>query len=75
MSGSDKKAKKQGTKFKLSQSGNPAERPRGSRNATTLALEAQAPTESNKQGRDRGAARATLGEGLSVSAFPLYVPV
>jgi hypothetical protein len=49
MSGSDKKAKKQGTKFKLGQSGNPAERPRGSRNATTLALEAQAPTESNKQ--------------------------
>jgi hypothetical protein len=27
------------------------------------------------RGRDRGAARATLGEGLSVSAFPLYVPV
>jgi hypothetical protein len=26
-------------------------------------------------GRDRGTARATLGEGLSVSAFPLYVPV
>jgi len=27
------------------------------------------------RGRDRGAARATLGEGLAVSAFPLYVPV
>jgi hypothetical protein len=27
------------------------------------------------KGRDRGTARATLGEGLSVSAFPLYVPV
>jgi hypothetical protein len=26
-------------------------------------------------GRDRNAARATLGEGLSVSAFPRYVPV
>jgi hypothetical protein len=26
-------------------------------------------------GRDRGTARATLGEGLAVSAFPLYVPV
>lgn len=26
-------------------------------------------------GRDRNAARATLGEGLSVSAFPLDVPV
>ena len=25
--------------------------------------------------RDRNAARATLGEGLAVSAFPLYVPV
>jgi hypothetical protein len=27
------------------------------------------------EGRDRNAVRATLGEGLSVSAFPLYVPV
>jgi hypothetical protein len=27
------------------------------------------------RGRDRNAARATLGEGLSVSAFPRYVPV
>jgi hypothetical protein len=27
------------------------------------------------RGRDRGTARATLGEGLAVSAFPLYVPV
>src|SRR5215469_4051647 len=26
-------------------------------------------------GRDRGTARATLGEGLAVSAFPRYVPV
>ena len=26
-------------------------------------------------GRDRGTARATLGNGLAVSAFPLYVPV
>jgi hypothetical protein len=26
-------------------------------------------------GLDRGTARATLGEGLAVSAFPLYVPV
>jgi hypothetical protein len=26
-------------------------------------------------GRDRGTARATLGRGLAVSAFPLYVPV
>jgi hypothetical protein len=26
-------------------------------------------------GRDRGTARATLGKGLAVSAFPLYVPV
>ena len=26
-------------------------------------------------GRDRNAARATLGEGLAVSAFPLSVPV
>jgi hypothetical protein len=26
-------------------------------------------------GRDRGTARATLGQGLAVSAFPLYVPV
>ena len=25
--------------------------------------------------RDRGTARATLGKGLAVSAFPLYVPV
>ena len=25
--------------------------------------------------RDRNAARATLGKGLAVSAFPLYVPV
>ena len=25
--------------------------------------------------RDRNATRATLGEGLAVSAFPLYVPV
>jgi hypothetical protein len=25
--------------------------------------------------RDRSTARATLGEGLAVSAFPLYVPV
>jgi hypothetical protein len=28
-----------------------------------------------ERGRDRGTARATLGEGLAVSAFPLYVPV
>jgi CheY-like chemotaxis protein len=27
------------------------------------------------RGWDRGTARATLGEGLAVSAFPLYVPV
>jgi hypothetical protein len=26
-------------------------------------------------GRERNTARATLGKGLSVSAFPLYVPV
>ena len=26
-------------------------------------------------GRDRNTARATLGEGLAVSAFPRYVPV
>jgi hypothetical protein len=26
-------------------------------------------------GRDRSTARATLGKGLAVSAFPLYVPV
>jgi cytochrome c5 len=26
-------------------------------------------------GRDRGTARAILGQGLAVSAFPLYVPV
>ena len=26
-------------------------------------------------GRDRDAARLTLGKGLAVSAFPLYVPV
>ncbi len=26
-------------------------------------------------GRDRNTARATLGKGLSVSAFPPYVPV
>jgi len=26
-------------------------------------------------GRDRNTASATLGKGLSVSAFPLYVPV
>jgi hypothetical protein len=30
---------------------------------------------SDYRGRDRGTARATLGEGLAVSAFPLYVPV
>jgi hypothetical protein len=30
---------------------------------------------SDDTGRDRGTARATLGEGLAVSAFPLYVPV
>jgi transposase len=29
----------------------------------------------NLIGRDRGTARATLGQGLAVSAFPLYVPV
>jgi hypothetical protein len=29
----------------------------------------------NRWGRDRGTARATLGKGLAVSAFPLYVPV
>jgi DDE superfamily endonuclease len=29
----------------------------------------------NLVGWDRGTARATLGEGLAVSAFPLYVPV
>ena len=28
-----------------------------------------------RRGRDRGTARATLGEGLAVSAFPRYVPV
>src|SRR5262249_27986622 len=28
-----------------------------------------------RPGRDRGTARATLGKGLAVSAFPLYVPV
>jgi hypothetical protein len=28
-----------------------------------------------REGRDRGTARATLGKGLAVSAFPLYVPV
>ncbi|MGH8491257.1 MAG: hypothetical protein ACREXS_20935 [Gammaproteobacteria bacterium] len=28
-----------------------------------------------RAGRDRNATRATLGKGLSVSAFPLYVPV
>jgi hypothetical protein len=27
------------------------------------------------RGRDRSTARATLGKGLAVSAFPLYVPV
>jgi hypothetical protein len=26
-------------------------------------------------GRDRDTARATLGQGLAVSAFPRYVPV
>jgi len=31
--------------------------------------------ESITWGRDRGTARATLGQGLAVSAFPLYVPV
>jgi hypothetical protein len=31
--------------------------------------------ELDNSGRDRGTARATLGEGLAVSAFPLYVPV
>jgi uncharacterized cupin superfamily protein len=30
---------------------------------------------SRQHGWDRGTARATLGEGLAVSAFPLYVPV
>jgi hypothetical protein len=29
----------------------------------------------SQPGRDRGTARATLGKGLAVSAFPLYVPV
>ena len=29
----------------------------------------------NSFGRDRGTARATLGKGLAVSAFPLSVPV
>ena len=28
-----------------------------------------------ERGRDRNAARATLGNSLAVSAFPLYVPV
>jgi len=28
-----------------------------------------------KYGRDRDTARATLGQGLAVSAFPQYVPV
>jgi hypothetical protein len=40
MSKSDKTGKKQDTKFKPGESGNPDGRPRGSRNATTLALEA-----------------------------------
>ena len=30
---------------------------------------------SQEKGRDRNTARLTLGEGLAVSAFPLYVPV
>jgi hypothetical protein len=30
---------------------------------------------SDYRGRDKGTARATLGESLAVSAFPLYVPV
>ena len=30
---------------------------------------------SGAYGRDRNTARATLGRGLAVSAFPLYVPV
>ena len=40
MSNSDKTGKKQDTRFKPGESGNPDGRPRGSRNATTLALEA-----------------------------------
>ena len=40
MRGSDKTGKKQDTRFKPGRSGNPEGRPRGSRNATTLALEA-----------------------------------
>jgi len=32
-------------------------------------------SDSEIAGRDRGTARATLGNGLAVSAFPLYVPV
>ena len=30
---------------------------------------------SSRPGRDRDTARATLGQGLAVSAFPRYVPV
>jgi hypothetical protein len=40
------------------------------------ATEAEAaPTSFLAVGRDRGTARASLGQGLAVSAFPLYVPV
>jgi len=41
------------------------------------ALQACAQSDGGKEtvGRDRNAARATLGNSLAVSAFPLYVPV
>ena len=43
--------------------------------APGVGLVLKADDKSSRPGRVRGTARATLGEGLAVSAFPLYVPV
>jgi pimeloyl-ACP methyl ester carboxylesterase len=45
------------------------------RRTTSPRVRRPLPRRDGRCGRDRSTARATLGKGLAVSAFPLYVPV
>ena len=47
----------------------------GQRDVALEAVDAVIGTDVQAMGRDRNTTRATLGQSLSVSAFPLYVPV
>jgi len=69
MRGSDKTGKKQDTRFKPGRSGNPDGRPRGSRNATTLALEALLDGEAETLTRKA----IELAKGGDLTALRLFI--